>query len=61
MRGAGSGRNGWVVYGKREKRGQEVEFPKWWKAGEKGNNYTAWHNILLLKRKKQGKRHKLKK
>jgi len=47
------------VYGKQEKRGHEVEFPRWWKAGEKGNNYTALHNILQLKRKKRRKRHEL--
>jgi len=33
-------KRGWEMYGRREKRGREVGFPRWWEAGEKGKNYA---------------------
>jgi len=34
---------------RREKRGQEVGFPRWREVGEKGKSYPTLHNILQSK------------
>jgi len=36
----------WEVYGRWEKRGQEVGFSRWQEAGIKRKNYTTFSNIL---------------
>ena len=41
------------VYGRREKRGREAGFPRWWEAGEKGKNYATLHNIAQSKKCKE--------
>ena len=54
-RGAGDWeKRGWEVCGRWEKRGWEAGFPRWWEAGEKGNNYATVHNILQLKKCRGG-------
>jgi len=40
------------LYGRREKRGQEVGFPWLQEVGEKGENYATWHNILQSEKHK---------
>ena len=42
-------KEGREVYGRREKRGWEVGFPRWREAGEKGKNYATLCNILQSK------------
>jgi len=54
--GQGGGRAGEKereVYGRREKRGQEVGFPRWREAGEKGKNYATLRNISQWKKCKE--------
>ena len=54
-RGAGDReKRGRKVYGRREKRGREAGFPTWREAGEIGKNYPTLHNILRLKKCKEG-------
>ena len=56
MGGQGGGRpggKGREVYGRWEKGGQEVEFPRWRGVGEKGKNYATLHNILQLQKCKK--------
>ena len=37
----------------REKRGREAGFPRWWEAGEKGENEATLYNTLQLKKCKE--------
>jgi len=46
-------KRGLEVYGRREKREREAEFPKWREAGEKGKNYATLHNISQSKKCKK--------
>ena len=47
-------KRGWEVYRGQEKRGQEVGFPNWWEAGEKGEiiqHCTIFCNRKIAKRR----------
>ena len=47
--GGRPGEKGVGVYERREKRGREAGFPRWWEAGEKGKNYATLRNISQSK------------
>ena len=40
-------------YGRREERGREAGFPKWWAPGKKKENFAILRNILQDKKNKE--------
>ena len=42
------------IYARREKKGQEAGFPKWWEPGKKEQNFAILRNILQSTKKNKG-------